>query len=95
MTDDSVEAAGSDLISGRLLLLEAMAGHEEFGDVFMTEAQGVLEAIRAEGGQAQFEHIFKLRALIDRQMIFRVAERERAMMEAGHEEPDDKVRILQ
>jgi hypothetical protein len=58
MTDDSVEAAGSSLISARLRLLEAMAEHEEFGDAFMAEAQGVLDAIQATpdlGGRQKSE----------------------------------------
>jgi len=96
MTDDSVEAAGSSLISARLRLLEAMAEHEEFGDAFMAEAQGVLDAVLEVTDLAQqFAYVLKLRGLIDRQMIFLVAERERLRIEAGYVEPDAKTRILQ
>jgi len=84
------------LLDGRLLLLEALAGHGEFREVFLSEAQHVLDAIKAVPDMAaQFGYVLHLRALIDQQTLFLAAARERAMIEAGREEPDDNVRILQ
>jgi len=96
MTDDSIEVAGGGLIDGRLRLLEALAEQEQFREIFLAEAQHVLDAIKAVPDMAaQFAYVLRLRVLIDRQQFFLVAERERLRIEAGDVEPDAKTRILQ